>query len=69
VHLREETTLRRVAALYESKYGQEWHFDVRDGAFAHSAGTALVFEVAPRTVFGFRKGDEFSQTRWRFPDS
>jgi len=69
VRLREETTLRRVAALYESKYGQEWHFDVRDGAFAHSAGTALVFEVAPRTVFGFRKGDEFSQTRWRFPDS
>jgi hypothetical protein len=23
-------------------------------------------EVAPKTGFGFRKGDEFSQTRWRF---
>jgi len=69
VRLTEETALHRVAELYESKYGPEWHFDVKDGAFAHSAGTALVFEVAPRKAFGFRKGDEFSQTRWRFPDS
>ena len=27
------------------------------------------FEVAPRKAFGFRKGDEFSQTRWQFPGS
>jgi hypothetical protein len=66
VCLTDETTLQRVAELYESKYGPEWHFDVRDGAFSHSAGTALVFAVAPRKAFGFRKGDAFSQTRWRF---
>lgn len=32
---------------------------------AIDAREALVFEVAPSTVFGFRKGD-YSQTRWRF---
>lgn len=69
VRVTDEKMLQRLAQLYESKYGAEWHFDVRDGAFSHSAGTgvALVFEVAARKVFGFRKGDEFSQTRWRFP--
>jgi hypothetical protein len=29
-------------------------------------GVAFVFEVAPKKAFGFREGDEFSQTRWRF---
>lgn len=69
----DEDTLRRVATLYESKYGPEWRFEVRDGAFRHGEaslraddpGTALVFEVVPRTAFGFRKGN-YSQTRWRF---
>jgi nitroimidazol reductase NimA-like FMN-containing flavoprotein (pyridoxamine 5'-phosphate oxidase superfamily) len=71
VRVTDEAALQRVAELYESKYGPEWHFDVRDGAFSHSAGTgiALVFEVAPRKAFGFRRGDQFSQTRWRFPGS
>jgi general stress protein 26 len=69
VRLTDEALLQRVADLYESKYGPEWHFDVRDGAFSHSAGTgvALVFEVGPRKVFAFGKGDDFSQTRWSFP--
>ncbi|TVL94078.1 pyridoxamine 5'-phosphate oxidase family protein [Streptomyces sp. SAJ15] len=57
--------LRRVAAAYEEKYGSGWRFEVRDGAFHHDAGTALVFEVAPGTAFGFRKGT-YGQTRWRF---
>jgi nitroimidazol reductase NimA-like FMN-containing flavoprotein (pyridoxamine 5'-phosphate oxidase superfamily) len=61
----DDTKLERVAAAYEAKYGSEWHFDVRDGAFHHGSGEALVFEVAPATAFGFRKG-EYSQTRWRF---
>ncbi|MFF8814534.1 pyridoxamine 5'-phosphate oxidase family protein [Streptomyces pactum] len=59
------TALRRVAAGYEAKYGSEWHFEVRDGAFAGPGGRALVFGVRPVTVFGFRKG-AYSQTRWRF---
>ncbi|MDP9257762.1 MAG: pyridoxamine 5'-phosphate oxidase family protein [Actinomycetota bacterium] len=65
--VRDDARLRRLAALYESKYGSDWHFEVRDGAFLHSGGSALVFEVAPVTAFGFGKGaDGFSQTRWRF---
>ncbi len=46
---------------------------MRDGAFYHAAeslegtdpGKALVYEVVPKSAFGFRKG-EYSQTRWRF---
>ena len=62
----DDAVLRRIADAYESKYGSDWRFDVRDGVFVHEGGTALVFEVAPKKAFGFRKGDEFSQTRWRF---
>lgn len=61
----EEMPLRRVAAAYEAKYGSDWHFDVRDRAFAWPGGRALVFGVRPVTAFGFRKG-AYSQTRWRF---
>lgn len=62
----EETKLQRVAAAYEAKYGRDWHFDVCDGAFFGAGGEALVFVVSPETVFGFRKGEAFGQTRWRF---
>lgn len=63
----DEEELTRLAAAWEAKYGAEWHFDVRDGAFSTEAGgPALVFAVAPRTAFGFAKGDPFGQTRWRF---
>ena len=69
IRVTDDATLRRVAANYESKYGEDWHFDVNDGGFeggATGAGNrALVFRVAPVTAFGFGKG-EYSQTRWRF---
>jgi pyridoxine/pyridoxamine 5'-phosphate oxidase len=61
----DDAELALVAAAYESKYGSEWHFDVRDGAFHHGGGEAIVFEVVPATVFGFGKG-QYRQTRWRF---
>lgn len=63
----DEAKLRRVADVYESKYGGDWRFAVRDGAFHGGDGSiALVYEVAPKTAFGFGKGKAFSQTRWRF---
>lgn len=65
----DEPRLTALAAAWEAKYGEEWHFDVRDGAFAHGEDQnhrAEVFGVAPRTAFGFGKGEPFSQTRWRF---
>ncbi|MFJ2309104.1 pyridoxamine 5'-phosphate oxidase family protein [Streptomyces sp. NPDC087846] len=64
--VRDDGRLSLLATAWEAKYGPEWHFDVRDGAFASGGRTALVFEVRPRTVFGFGKGALFSQTRWRF---
>ena len=67
VNVADDARLERLAGLYEEKYGAAWRFQVRDGAFVHSGGSALVFEVAPITAFGFGKGsDTFSQTRWRF---
>jgi|SRR5215207_5587803 len=69
VRVTDDTRLRRLAEAYESKYGSDWHFDVRDGFFVGEGGEALVYEVAPITAFGFGKGGVYSQTRWRFPRS
>jgi nitroimidazol reductase NimA-like FMN-containing flavoprotein (pyridoxamine 5'-phosphate oxidase superfamily) len=65
VRVEDHATLQRLADAWEEKYGQEWHFEVRDGAFDAGHGPALVFRVAPLTAFGFAKG-RFGQTRWRF---
>jgi nitroimidazol reductase NimA-like FMN-containing flavoprotein (pyridoxamine 5'-phosphate oxidase superfamily) len=62
----DDATLQAVAGTYESKYGKDWHFDVRDGTFHQGDNEALVYEVAPTTAFGFGKGEPYSQTRWRF---
>ncbi len=64
VRVADEARLRRLADAWVAKYGEEWRFEVRDGAFAHAAGTALVFEIVPAVMFAFGKGDEYSQTRW-----
>ncbi|WP_369270622.1 pyridoxamine 5'-phosphate oxidase family protein [Streptomyces sp. R11] len=66
VRITDEARLRELAAAWEAKYGSFWHFDVADGCFRHGAGHAYVYSVAPSTVFGFGKGEPFSQTRWRF---
>jgi len=66
VNVSDEARLQRLSDAYVSKYGSDWHFTVRDGAFHHEGGQALVFEIAPTTVFGFHKGEAGGQTRWRF---
>lgn len=65
VKVSDDAELRRIADAYDAKYGSDWHFDVRDGAFYGEGDDALVYEVAPSMAFGFAKG-EYSQTRWRF---
>ncbi len=66
VQVTDDGVLRRIADAYVAKYGEEWRFEPRDGAFHHSdGGEAWVFEVAPVRAFGFGKG-VYSQTRWRF---
>ncbi|GAA2340533.1 pyridoxamine 5'-phosphate oxidase family protein [Streptomyces caniferus] len=66
VQVGDEPTLRRLADLYVDKYGSDWHFDVRDGAFYGQGNRAVVFRVEPVTAFGFGRGETYSQTRWRF---
>ncbi|MCL8010384.1 pyridoxamine 5'-phosphate oxidase family protein [Streptomyces sp. AS02] len=66
VRITDDARLRELAAGWEAKYGSFWHFEVDNGRFRHGAGHAYVFSVAPGTVFGFGKGEPFSQTRWRF---
>ncbi|MFI2369790.1 pyridoxamine 5'-phosphate oxidase family protein [Streptomyces sp. NPDC018833] len=66
VRVTDEATLRTLAGLWVEKYGEYWTFQVRDGVFVGDGGEALVFRVAPRTAFGFHKGEPFGQTRWRF---
>jgi hypothetical protein len=66
VRVTDDARLQRLAEAWQAKYGDDWHFDVHDGAFHHDAGSALVFEVAATVAFGFNKGEPYSQTRWRF---
>src|SRR5215217_656556 len=61
----DEPLLQRLADAWVAKYGTDWKFDVQDSAFHHAGGEAWVFEVGPRTAFGFKKGTPFSQTTWR----
>jgi nitroimidazol reductase NimA-like FMN-containing flavoprotein (pyridoxamine 5'-phosphate oxidase superfamily) len=65
----DEAELRSVADTYETKYGR--HFTAPEGTWFGlgdniRAGAALVYRVTPSTAFGFGKGKQFSQTRWRF---
>jgi len=64
-----DAELEPIAAAFAAKYGTDtWEYVVRDGAFTHpvAAARALVFRVRPVRGLGFRKGDSFSQTTWRF---
>jgi hypothetical protein len=66
--------LEPVAAAFAATYGRDiWDYSVRDGAFDRRPPTkdgvlvrAIVFRLRPARGLGFRKGDEFSQTTWRF---
>ncbi|MDT0347008.1 pyridoxamine 5'-phosphate oxidase family protein [Streptomyces litchfieldiae] len=63
----DDAALTRIAEAYTEKYGSDWTFTARGGELHHAeGGAALAFRVAPRRVFGFRKG-AYSQTCWRFP--
>jgi nitroimidazol reductase NimA-like FMN-containing flavoprotein (pyridoxamine 5'-phosphate oxidase superfamily) len=70
----DDDRLRQIAAAYVAKYGSDWQYQVRDGAFRHSSESVRsedtsevwVFEIAPTKIFAFGRGDSFSQTRWRF---
>lgn len=62
----DDVRLQGIADAYEARYGAEWHFDVGDGAFVTEGHAAWVYRFAPETAFGYLRGDQGSQTRWRF---
>ncbi|MPZ62401.1 MAG: pyridoxamine 5'-phosphate oxidase family protein [Propionibacteriales bacterium] len=67
VRVTDSARLHRLADAYESKYGSDWRFEVRDGGFfSEPPGVVLVYEVVPSTGFGFGRSEAYSQTRWRF---
>lgn len=65
----DEAELRGIADAFESKYGS--HFTAPHGTWSGLGdtireGNALVYRVAPSMAFGCGKGEQYSQTRWRF---
>jgi nitroimidazol reductase NimA-like FMN-containing flavoprotein (pyridoxamine 5'-phosphate oxidase superfamily) len=66
VRLTDAARLQQLAERYTAKY--DWTVTVRDGGFAMDPDEpiALVFDVTPVTIFAFKKGEPFSQTRWMF---
>lgn len=56
--------LTMLAARYDEKYG--WQFTVRDGKLEVAENNiAIVYWIEVNTVYGFGKGDSYSQTRWK----
>ncbi|WP_129837629.1 pyridoxamine 5'-phosphate oxidase family protein [Streptomyces sp. RFCAC02] len=70
--LRDHATVRRLVRVFTAKYG-EWPFEAgQHGGEAvvvkkQSGHRSVVFRVRPTVVHGFRKGGEWTQTRWRLP--
>jgi hypothetical protein len=61
----DDTTLKRLAEEWRTKWDGRWQFEAHDGCFHHDAGVALVFSVAPTKVLAFGKGT-FTHTSHRF---
>lgn len=61
----DETTLKRLAEAWRTKWDGRWQWEVRDGCFQHEHGAALVYSVAPAKVLAFGKGT-FTHTSHRF---
>jgi general stress protein 26 len=65
IRVTDSELLDRLAKAWTAKWDGRWRYEVRDGAFQHDAGEALVFAVRPEKVLAFGKG-HFSHTRHRF---
>lgn len=63
---RSRQVARGLAAKYLPREGAKvFHTSLREDTFIVD-GKTLLYEVRPTSIFGFGKGEEFSQTRWRF---
>jgi general stress protein 26 len=66
VRVTDDAALRDLAAAWEAKYGDEWHFDVANGAFHHDAGDAHVFAITPTKAYAYDRDEPGGATRYRF---
>jgi len=71
VRVTDPEVLRRLAAAWFAKYGEDWRYDVRGQEFVEvsssgppTEGGAWVYTVPPAKVIAF--GDEHGQTTYRF---
>ena len=48
VRVTDDNRLGELAMAWETKYGEDWHFDVASGTFRHHGDDAHVFGVEPR---------------------
>jgi pyridoxine/pyridoxamine 5'-phosphate oxidase len=60
--------LRGLVDAFRTKYDDFFQFRIADGQVTApgAIGRVLVYDVRASKAFGFRKGQTFSQTRWRF---
>jgi general stress protein 26 len=65
VRVTDDALLGQLAAAWATKWDGRWQYEVRDGAFHHEGGAALVFSVTPAKVLAFGKGS-FTHTRHTF---
>ncbi len=69
VRVTDDAALRRLAERWRCKYGDDWAFTVRDGAFHHAdGGEAVVLAVRPDVVFGYARTAEHAAMRWVLDD-
>jgi nitroimidazol reductase NimA-like FMN-containing flavoprotein (pyridoxamine 5'-phosphate oxidase superfamily) len=65
IRVTDDAELATIADAYPAKYGSDWRFTARDGHLHSAGGPAVVYRIAPATVYGFGKTTP-SQTRWSF---
>lgn len=66
VRVTDDHALRDLAAAWEAKYGEQWHFDVANRAFQHDAGEAHVFAITPNKAYAYDRDEPGGATRYRF---
>lgn len=68
VRVVDDGTLQRLASAWATKWDGGWKFGVLDGCFVAPDGQVgvLVFSVAPKKVFTFKRGESMGQTRHVF---
>jgi Pyridoxamine 5'-phosphate oxidase len=67
IRVTDAATLAGVAAAYDEKYDEPFHFVAGDGVLnGGGGGDSFLFRIEPAKAFSFGRGAEFTQTRYRF---